>query len=72
MAEAESLAVAAQFAAANQAGPHWADPLKAWGDVLMRQGKVQAAGAKYDEALKYAPLWKELQQARDATAKQAG
>ena len=48
-----------------------ADPLKAWGDVLMRQGHARAARAKYDEALKYAPSWKELHQARDAAAKQA-
>jgi predicted negative regulator of RcsB-dependent stress response len=36
-------------------GPRWADPLKAWGDVLVKQGKRQEAFAKYDEALKYAP-----------------
>jgi hypothetical protein len=34
--------------------------LKAWGDVL----------AKYDEALKYAPNWKQLKEARMAIAKQ--
>jgi hypothetical protein len=22
----------------NQRGPHWADPLKSWGDVLVKQG----------------------------------
>lgn len=52
---------------ANLKGPHWADPLKAWGDVLVKQGKPQEALAKYDEALKYAPNWKELKEARDAT-----
>jgi hypothetical protein len=46
-------------ASLNQA-PHWADPLKAWGDVL----------AKYDEALKYAPNWKQLKEAREAAAEQ--
>jgi tetratricopeptide (TPR) repeat protein len=62
------LAGAAQkFAAANQRGPHWADPLKAWGDVLMRQGQREDAIEKYDEALKYAPAWKALHAARDAT-----
>jgi tetratricopeptide (TPR) repeat protein len=61
------LAGAAQkFAAANQRGPHWADPLKAWGDVLMRQGQREDAIEKYDEALKYAPAWKALHAARDA------
>jgi predicted Zn-dependent protease len=24
---------------ANQRGPHWADPLKAWGDVFAKQGR---------------------------------
>ena len=55
---------------ANQKGPHWADPLKAWGDVLVKQGNTKEALAKYDEALKYAPKWKELKEAREALAKQ--
>ena len=55
---------------ANQKGVHWADPLKAWGDVLVKQGKPQDALVKYDVALKYAPNWKQLQDARDAAAKQ--
>jgi hypothetical protein len=29
----------ADFQNANCRGPHWADPLKAWGDLLMKQGK---------------------------------
>ncbi len=33
---------------ANQRGPHWADPLKAWGDVLAKQGKTKEALVKYD------------------------
>jgi hypothetical protein len=49
---------------ANQKGPHWADPLKAWGDVLLKQGKTKAALVKYDEALKYAPNWNPLKEAR--------
>jgi tetratricopeptide (TPR) repeat protein len=57
---------------ANQRGPHWADPLKAWGDVLVRQGHTKEALAKYDEALKYASKWKQLHEARDAVAKQSG
>ena len=60
----------AKLQAANQRGPHWADPLKVWGDVLVKQGHPQEALAKYDEALKYAPNWKQLKEARDAVAKQ--
>ncbi len=38
----------------------------------MHQGQAKAALARYDEALRYAPLWKQLRQARDAAAKRAG
>ena len=61
---------AAKFQQANQKGPHWADPLKAWGDVLAKQGNTKDALAKYDEALKYAPNWKQLKESREAVAKQ--
>jgi len=37
--------------------------LKAWGDVLVKQGKTK-------EALKYAPNWKQLKERREAMAKQ--
>jgi hypothetical protein len=60
----------AKFKDANQKGPHWADPLKAWGDVLLKQGNAKDALAKYDEALKYAPNWKQLKEARETAAKQ--
>ena len=33
---------------ANQRGPPWADPLKAWGDVFVKQGKTKEALAKYN------------------------
>jgi hypothetical protein len=39
--------------------------------VLVKQGKTRDALAKYDEALKYAPNWKELKQAREAAPKQS-
>jgi hypothetical protein len=39
-------------------GPHWADPLKAWGDLLATKGKTKEALAKYDAAVKYAPNWR--------------
>jgi tetratricopeptide (TPR) repeat protein len=61
---------AEKFKAANQRGPHWADPLKAWGDVLMEQGQGKKAIEKYDEALKYAPNWTALKDAREAATKQ--
>lgn len=53
-------------------GPHFADPLKAWGDLLAREGRWKNALAKYDEALKYAPAWAELRQARDTAAAHQG
>ena len=46
--------------------PHWADPWKAWGDVLAREGRWREALARYDEALKHAPAWAALRQARAA------
>jgi tetratricopeptide (TPR) repeat protein len=63
-------AALADLAAAHARSPHWADPLKAWGDALMRAGNRGAALAKYNQALEYAPAWAELHQARDAAARQ--
>jgi tetratricopeptide (TPR) repeat protein len=63
-------AAAAKLKDANQKGPHWADPLKAWGDVLAKQGHTKEALVQYNMALKYAPNWKQLQEAREAAAKQ--
>ena len=62
---------AAKFKDANLKGPHWADPLKAWGDVLAAQGKIKEALGKYDAALKYAPNWQQLKEARVALGKQS-
>ncbi len=64
-------AAEADEAAASAKGPHWADPWKAWGDVLAREGRWKEALARYDEARKYAPAWAALLQARDAAARQA-
>jgi tetratricopeptide (TPR) repeat protein len=61
----------ADLAAANRSAPHFADPLKAWGDLLARQGRWREAFGKYDEALKYAPAWQALRQARDAARAKA-
>jgi hypothetical protein len=46
--------------------PRFADPLKALGDVLVKQRRPKEAQAKYDEALKYAPNWSALKAARAA------
>jgi tetratricopeptide (TPR) repeat protein len=59
----------AKFAGAHLRGPHFADPLKGWGDALASQGQWSSALAKYDEALEWAPNWKELNAAREAVAK---
>jgi len=57
------------LATASAKAPHWADPWKAWGDVLLREGRNADALAKYNEALKYAPAWEELHQVRDTVAR---
>ena len=36
-------AAAIKLQEANRRGPHWADPLKAWGDVLAKQGNTKEA-----------------------------
>jgi hypothetical protein len=61
-------AAQADLARASAQAPHFADPLKAWGDLLMRENRHGEALAKYDEALKYAPDWEVLRRARDAAA----
>jgi tetratricopeptide (TPR) repeat protein len=53
-------AASADLAAASAKAPHYADPLKAWGDLLAKQGRWKDALAKYDAALKYAPARAEL------------
>ena len=58
------------MALAHEKGAHFADPLKAWGDVLVKQGRPEEALTKYDEALEYAPNWKELKEAREVVAKE--
>jgi len=61
----------ADLAVAHAKAPHFADPLKAWGDLLAGEGRWKDALAKYDEALAYAPTWTALRQARDAAARRA-
>jgi len=72
LAEGDSAAAIAKFTIAHQKGPRFADPLEGWGDALARQGHWSEALAKYDDALKDAPAWTELRQARDAAARRAG
>lgn len=59
----------AKYAEAHERGPRFADPLKSWGDLLAKQGHTKEAIAKYDAALKFAPNWKQLTEAREAAAK---
>jgi hypothetical protein len=40
--------------------------------VLVKEGHAKGALAKYGEALKHAPNWKELKNLREALAKHAG
>ena len=61
-------AAISDFAAATARAPHYADPLKSWGDALSGQGLWKASIEKYDEALKYAPAWAGLHQARSVAA----
>jgi tetratricopeptide (TPR) repeat protein len=61
-----------ELSLAHAKGPHFADALKVWGDVLAKQGHWSDALAKYDEALTYAPDWVALKQARDAAASKRG
>lgn len=55
---------------AAKLSPHDGDAWKLWGDVLAKQGTRKEALVKYDEALKYAPNWAALKEAREAAAKQ--
>ncbi len=68
LARGDLAGAARELSLAHDKGPHFADPLKAWGDVLVKQGHPDQALAKYDEALTYAPNWAALKQARSAAA----
>lgn len=61
-------AAAADLSTASAKAPAYADPLKAWGDLLARERRWRDALAKYDEALRYAPAWIDLHRARDTAA----
>jgi hypothetical protein len=57
-------------------GVAWTGAQKAYAEAIALAPDLPAgcysglALAKYDEALKYAPNWKQLKEAREATAKQ--
>ena len=70
LARGDSAGAIALYRIAHAKGPHFADPLKGWGDALARQGRSSEAIAKYDEALKDAPAWAALRQARAAAARE--
>jgi tetratricopeptide (TPR) repeat protein len=63
---------AEKLAAANKRAPQWADPLKAWGDLHARRKQWREAEEKYRRALKLAPAWEALQQARERSRKAGG
>jgi tetratricopeptide (TPR) repeat protein len=67
-AHGDPIGAAADFSTATLKAPHFADPYKAWADLLAGQGRWREALAKYDEALKYAPAWTQLHAARAAAA----
>ena len=54
---------------ATKLSPHHADGWKLWGDALARQSQWQPALVKYEEALKYAPNWGALKEARATATK---
>ncbi|HEY6457643.1 MAG TPA: hypothetical protein VIY90_20385 [Steroidobacteraceae bacterium] len=70
LARGDLAGAARELAMAHDKGPHFADPLKVWGDVLARQGKTKEALEKYEESLKYAPNWQQLKEARESAARQ--
>ena len=50
----------ADFFESAKVAPHYADPLKVWGDLLAKQGHWPLALAKYQQAHPYAPNWPAL------------
>ncbi len=50
----------AKLELAHQKGPHFADPLEFWGEILIGRNRADLALAKFVEANKYAPKWGRL------------
>lgn len=61
-----------QLEAAHRLSPRWAEPLKALGDASSARHRRGEALEYYDQALKLAPAWAELQSVRSAAAAQTG
>jgi tetratricopeptide (TPR) repeat protein len=59
----------ADAAEAAKLSPHDGDAWKLWGDVLANQGNRNESLVKYDEAVKFAPNWAALKEAREVAAK---
>lgn len=53
---------------ARQLSPHWADPQKAMGDLFAGQKQWDKALNAYNQALRWAPAWSELLQAKARAA----
>ena len=64
MQQGDLEAASEDLSTASAKAPHFADPLKAWGDLLAREGRWDEARLRYDIALHYAPHWTALQTAR--------
>jgi tetratricopeptide (TPR) repeat protein len=50
----------AKLEIAHQKGPHFADPLEFWGEILIAHNRSDLALVKFEEANKYAPNWGRL------------
>jgi tetratricopeptide (TPR) repeat protein len=50
----------AKLEIAHAKGPHFADPLAFWGELLIAKNRSDLALKKFDEAAKYAPNWGRL------------
>jgi tetratricopeptide (TPR) repeat protein len=66
----ETRAALADAEHAATLSPRDGDAWKLWGDVLVKVGSTEAARAKYDTALEFAPNWQQLREARRAVAGQ--
>ncbi len=60
MAKGDLDGAIAKLEIAHEKGPHFADPLEFWGEVLIAKNRSDVALAKFEEAAKYAPAWGRL------------
>ena len=64
MRQGDDRAAAADLSTASAKAPRFADPLKAWGDLLAREGRWAEALSRYEVAITDAPRWAALRDAR--------